>query len=75
MYQFLVAFTDSGSIFPEDPSARVLWAVIGVVILGLYFLMKAARRRPPRITGIAARPRKSGSPTIPTCGKTENGFW
>jgi len=34
----------SNSILPEDTSARVVWAVVAVVILGLYFLMKRARK-------------------------------
>ncbi len=45
MLTMLVALTDSSSILPEETSARVVWAAIGVVILGLYFLMKSARNK------------------------------
>lgn len=45
MLTILIALTDSSSILPEETSARVLWAVIGLVILGLYFLMKSARKK------------------------------
>ncbi|MCP4309173.1 MAG: hypothetical protein GY926_14185 [bacterium] len=45
MLMILIAFVDSDSILPEETSARVLWAVIGLVILGLYFLMKSARKK------------------------------
>jgi hypothetical protein len=45
MLALLIAQAESGSIIPEDTSARILWLVIGVVILGLYFFMKAARRK------------------------------
>ena len=45
MLLMLIAFTDSSPIVPEEASARVVWAAIGVVILGLYFLMKSARRK------------------------------
>lgn len=37
-----IILTDS--IVPEDASARVVWVVVAVVILGLYFLMKRARK-------------------------------
>jgi hypothetical protein len=45
MLTMMVALTDSSSILPEETSARLLWAVIGLVILGLYFLMKSARKK------------------------------
>ncbi len=45
MLRMLIAFTESSSILPEETSARVVWAVIAVVILGLYFLMKSARQK------------------------------
>ncbi|MCP3999009.1 MAG: hypothetical protein GY722_28695 [bacterium] len=45
MLELLIAFADSDSIIPEETSARVVWAVIAAVILGLYFLMKSARRK------------------------------
>ena len=45
MLELQVAFADSNSIIPEETSARVVWAVIAAVILGLYFLMKSARRK------------------------------
>jgi hypothetical protein len=38
----LIAFSDS--ILPEDTPARVVWAVVALVILGLYFVMKRARK-------------------------------
>lgn len=41
----LIVFTDSSSILPGETSARVLWAIIAAVILGLYYLMKSARRK------------------------------
>ena len=43
--ELLIAFADSDSIIPEETSARVVWAVIAAVILGLYFLRKSARRK------------------------------
>ena len=45
MLAMLIALVESDSIIPEDTSARVVWAVIAVVILGLYFFMKASRKR------------------------------
>lgn len=45
MLDLLIALTDSDSIIPEDTSARVLWAVIAAIILGLYFMMKSARKK------------------------------
>jgi predicted LPLAT superfamily acyltransferase len=45
MLELLIAFADTDSIIPEETSARVVWAVIAAVILGLYFLMKSARRK------------------------------
>lgn len=45
MLTMMIALTDSSSILPEEASARLLWTVIGVVILGLYFLMKSARKK------------------------------
>ena len=48
MLEFLIALTDSGSIVPDETSARIVWAVIAVVILGLYFLMKSARKKADR---------------------------
>lgn len=38
----LIALSDS--ILPEDTSARVIWGVVALVILGLYFMMKRARK-------------------------------
>lgn len=45
MLALLIAQTESGSILPEDTSARIVWLVIALVILGLYFLMKNARKK------------------------------
>lgn len=45
MLTMLIAFADSDSIFPEETSARVVWVAISIVILGLYFLMKLARKK------------------------------
>ena len=45
MLDLLIALTDSDSIIPEDTSARIVWAAIAAVILGLYFLMKSARKK------------------------------
>ena len=45
MLELLVALADSDPIIPEDTSARVVWAGIAAVILGLYFLMKSARKK------------------------------
>ena len=41
----LIALAESDPIIPEDSSARVVWAVIAVVILGLYFFMKTSRKK------------------------------
>jgi hypothetical protein len=32
-------------ILPEDPGARVVFVIIGIAILGLYFLLRRTRRR------------------------------
>ena len=45
MFALLIALAENDSILPEETSARVLWVVIAVVILGLYFFMKASRKR------------------------------
>ncbi len=45
MLDLLIAMADSDSIIPEDTSARIVWAAIAAVILGLYFLMKSARKK------------------------------
>ena len=45
MLALLIAQAESGSIIPEDTSARIVWAVIALVILGLYFFMKASRKK------------------------------
>ena len=45
MLALLVAQAESGSIIPEDASARIVWVVIALVILGLYFFMKASRKK------------------------------
>lgn len=45
MLTLLIALANSDSIFPEETSARVVWVAIGIVILGLYFLMKWARNK------------------------------
>ena len=45
MLVVLIALAQSDSIIPEDSSARVVWAVIAVVILGLYFFMKTSRKK------------------------------
>jgi hypothetical protein len=44
----LTAITAADSIIPEDTSARIVWAVVAVVILGLYYLMKRARKNAAR---------------------------
>ena len=44
MLSLLVAVAESDSIIPDGTSERVVWAVIAVVILGLYFFMKASRK-------------------------------
>ncbi len=43
MLHLLIAFADTDSFLPEETSARIVWAAIAVVILGLYYLMKRAR--------------------------------
>ncbi len=48
MLELLIVLTDSDAILPEETSARILWAVIAAVILGLYFLTKSARRKASR---------------------------
>lgn len=45
MLALLIAQAESGSILPEETSARIVWLVIALVILGLYFLMKNARKK------------------------------
>lgn len=40
-----IAFQEGGEIIPEDPAARVVWVIVGLVILGLYFFMREARKR------------------------------
>ncbi len=45
MLPLLIALAESDSIIPEETSARIVWAVIGVVILGLYFFMKSSRKK------------------------------
>jgi hypothetical protein len=45
MLMTLVALADNDTIIPEDASARIVWAVLAVVILGLYFFMKASRKK------------------------------
>gem|GEM_PF-3933345 len=40
----LLAQTSGGAI-PEDPGARVVFVVIGLVILGLYLVLRSSRRR------------------------------
>lgn len=44
MLTLLIALAESDSVIPEESSARVVWAVIGVVILGLYFFMRSSRK-------------------------------
>jgi hypothetical protein len=46
MLRAQIILTDS--ILPEDASARVVWVVVAVAILGLYFLMKRARKNATR---------------------------
>lgn len=48
MLELLIALTDSDSILPDETSARVVWLVVAAVILGLYFLMKTARKKATR---------------------------
>lgn len=45
MLTLLIALAENDSIIPEGASERVVWAVIAVVILGLYFFMKASRKK------------------------------
>ena len=45
MLPLLIALAESDSIIPEETSARIVWVVIGAVILGLYFLMKSSRKK------------------------------
>ena len=48
MLELLIALTDSDQILPDGTAARVVWLVIGAVILALYFLMKSARKKATR---------------------------
>ena len=48
MLPLLIALAESDSIIPEETSARIVWLVIGAVILGLYFLMKSSRKKATR---------------------------
>jgi hypothetical protein len=45
MLSLLVALAESDSVIPDGTSERAVWAVIAVVILGLYFFMKASRKK------------------------------
>ena len=45
MLSLVIAFAESEPIIPDDPSARVMWVVVAIVILGLYFLLRASRRK------------------------------
>jgi predicted LPLAT superfamily acyltransferase len=45
MLELIVAFADPDAIIPEDTSARIVWAAIAAVILGLYLLTKSARKK------------------------------
>lgn len=41
-----VILTEStDGILPEDPGARVVFVIVGIVILGLHFLLRRTRRR------------------------------
>ena len=44
MLELLIALTNADPIVPEDTSSRVVWAVIAVVILGLYFVISRSRK-------------------------------
>ncbi|MDJ0954914.1 MAG: hypothetical protein QNJ81_14650 [Acidimicrobiia bacterium] len=48
MLELLIALTDSDQILPDGTAERVVWLVIGAVILALYFLMKSARKKATR---------------------------
>ncbi len=40
----LLAQADEGT-FPEDSGARVVFVLVGIAIVGLYFLLRNTRRR------------------------------
>lgn len=44
----LTAIIAADSIVPDDMSARIVWAIVAIVILGLYYLMKQARKNAAR---------------------------
>lgn len=46
MLQTLILLSDD--IIPEETSSRIVWVIIALVILGLYQLMKRARKNADR---------------------------
>lgn len=46
MLQTLILLSDE--IIPEETSSRIVWVIIALVILGLYQLMKRARKNADR---------------------------
>ncbi len=45
MLAIVMAVTESTPLVPEEGSAKLVWAVVAAVILGLYLLMKSARTK------------------------------
>lgn len=45
MYSMIIL---SDTIVPEDTSSRIVWVIVALVILGLYYLMKRARKNATR---------------------------
>ena len=41
----LILTESTDGIIPDDPGARVVFVIIGLAILGLYFLLRTTRRR------------------------------
>lgn len=46
MLQTLILLSDT--IIPEETSSRIVWAVVALVLLGLYQLTKRARKKATR---------------------------
>lgn len=41
----IVLATDDGGALPREGGALVVWGIVAAIILGLYFVLRATRRR------------------------------